>query len=144
MSISQISMFLENKPGHLGRVLNAFEEGGVNVRGYSASDTGDFGIARFVVDKPEAALEVLKNNGAVAKISQVLCLKLEDKPGELARIMDVLGKVGVNVIYSYSLISTYIALSVENLEEAERVLANEPVELISQVDISGVEKVHRV
>ena len=45
MSVSQISVFLESKPGHLRRVLDSFEEAGVSVRGYSASDTGDYGLS---------------------------------------------------------------------------------------------------
>lgn len=143
MSVSQISMFLESKPGHLSRVLNKFEESGVNVRGYSAGDTGDYGIVRFVVDKPEEGLAVLKEMGAAAKLSQVLCLRLEDKPGELARIMNILASDNINIVYSYSLISTYICLTVTDLEEAERVLEKEPVELVTQEELSSIEKVHR-
>ena len=40
MSVRQVSVFLESRPGHLRRVLDAFEDADVNVRGYSASDTG--------------------------------------------------------------------------------------------------------
>ena len=54
MSVSQISVFIESEPGHLVRVLDSFVEAGVNVRGYSASDTGDYGIVRFIVDNPDA------------------------------------------------------------------------------------------
>lgn len=136
MSVSQISMFLESKPGHLSRALNNFEAHDINVRGYSASDTGDYGIVRFIVDKPEQALQVLKEAGAAAKLSEVLCLKLEDKPGELARIMGVLSDCGINVAYSYSLISTYIALSVENISQAETLLSKAPVELLTQEQIA--------
>ena len=46
MSVQQISVFLESRPGHLRRVLDAFEDAHVSVRGYSASDTGDYGIER--------------------------------------------------------------------------------------------------
>lgn len=59
MSIQQISVFVENRPGHLQRILALFSEKDINVRGYSCSDTGDYGIARFIVDKPEKALSVL-------------------------------------------------------------------------------------
>ena len=52
MSIKQISVFVENRPGHLQRILALFTEKNINVRGYSCSDTGDYGIARFIVDKP--------------------------------------------------------------------------------------------
>ena len=67
MSVSQISVFIESEPGHLVRVLDSFVEAGVNVRGYSASDTGDYGIVRFIVDNPDAALAVLREqNGGHA------------------------------------------------------------------------------
>lgn len=57
MSIQQISVFVENRPGHLQRILALFSEKDINVRGYSCSDTREIiGIARFIVDKPEKAL----------------------------------------------------------------------------------------
>lgn len=135
MSVQQISVFLESRPGHLHRVLDAFEDAHISVRGYSASDTGDYGIVRFIVDKPDEALEVLCNMGAAATKSNVLCIRLEDKPGELARVMEIMAHCKINVTYSYSLISTYIALSVEDLERAEELLSAEPIELIKQTDL---------
>lgn len=136
MSVSQISMFMESEPGHLHRVLQSFEEAGVSVRGFSASDTGDYGIVRFVVDKPETALAVLKEAGAAVTTTPVLCLRLEDKPGEMARVIGVLAERGVNVRYCYSLISTYIALSVKDIAHAEEILSTAPVELVNQDELA--------
>lgn len=137
MSVRQISVFLESRPGHLRRVLDAFETAGVNVRGYSASDTGDYGIVRFVVDDPERALAVLTDMGAACSSTEVLCVRLDDQPGELARVMGVMADCGINVAYSYSLISTYIALSTPDLARAEELLSDEPVELVSQADLAA-------
>ena len=69
--------------------------------------------------------------------TEVLCLRLADKPGELARIMGIMARNNINVVYSYSLISTYIAISVKDLKAAEDVLRGEPVELIDQSDLVG-------
>ena len=69
---------------------------------------------------------------AAATIGDVLCVRLNDEPGELARVMGVMADCGINVTYSYSLISTYIALSVEDIGRAEELLASEPVELVGQ------------
>ncbi len=135
MSVRQISVFLESRPGHLSRVLEQFELVGVNVRGYSAADTGDYGIVRFIVDNPDRALEVLHEMGAACTSSDVLVLRLDDKPGELARLMSVITRCNINVAYSYSLITTYIALSVPNPENVEALLRAEPVDLISQSDL---------
>ena len=136
MSVSQISVFLESQPGHLKRVLEMFEEQSISVRGYSASDTGDYGIVRFIVDDPEKALFALESSGAAATKTEVLCAKLADKPGELARLIGVMADCNINVTYSYSLISTYIALSVKDIAAAERLLADQPIELITQEDLA--------
>ncbi len=132
MGVQQISVFIQSRPGHLKRILDSFVEYGVNLRGYSCSDTGDYGIARFIVDDPDRALVALENEGAAATLTEVLCLKLNDEPGELARVFGVIASLDMNVKYSYSLISTYIALRVDDVEKAEKALANQPVELISQ------------
>ena len=67
MSVQQISVFVESKPGHLSRVIDAFTQANVSVRGYSASDTGDYGIVRFVVDDPDRALQVLHDMNCARK-----------------------------------------------------------------------------
>lgn len=136
MTVSQISVFSESKPGHLSRVLGLFEQAGVSVRGYSASDTGEYGILRFVVDEPERAHDALREAGCACTMTPVLCLKLADVPGELNRVMGVLARCGINVVYSYSMISTYIVLATDDPEAASRLLADEPVEAISQADIA--------
>jgi hypothetical protein len=136
MAVSQISVFVENKFGHLARILEIFEAASINVRGFLASDTGDYGIVRFVLDDPERGLAVLRENQCVAKLSQILCVRLRDTPGELARVMKVIGAAGVNVIYTYSLISTIIAIHAEDINLAESLLKNQPIELVDQAEIS--------
>ena len=144
MSISQISVFVQSQPGHMARVLEAFEGADVNVRGFQAADTGDYGIVRFVVDDPDKALDVLKDMGAACSKTEVLCARLSDEPGELARVMGILSdrglkliaECGINVNYCYSMISTYIAISVVDLEQAEQLLSNQPVELLDQRDLA--------
>lgn len=135
MSVSQISVFVESRPGHMARVLDAFHKAEINVRGYSAADTGDYGIVRFIVDKPDRALDVLKGMGAAAVKTEVLCALLPDMPGELARIMGIMARCGINVEYSYSLISTFIVMSVKDLDAAQIALEGESIELIDQNDL---------
>lgn len=136
MSISQISVFVQSQPGHMARVLEAFEGADVNVRGFQAADTGDYGIVRFVVDDPDKALDVLKDMGAACSKTEVLCARLSDEPGELARVLKLIAECGINVNYCYSMISTYIAISVVDLEQAEQLLSNQPVELLDQRDLA--------
>lgn len=136
MSIKQISVFVENRPGHLQRILALFAEKDINVRGYSCSDTGDYGIARFIVDKPEKALSVLAERDVAATSSDVICLVLKDEPGELERVFGLMAESGVNISYSYSLISTYIAFKVNDLDKAEEYLTEQGISLINQNDLA--------
>ena len=135
MTIKQISVFAESKPGHVSAVLELFGNESINVRGFSAGDTGEYGILRFIVDKPDEALAILQKNNHACACTPVLCIRLKDEPGELARVMKVLASCDINVIYSYSMISAYIVLSVSDIEHAEALLANEPVECACQDDI---------
>lgn len=137
MSVPQISVFMESRPGHLHRVLDAFEDAHVNVRGFSASDTGDYGVVRFIVDEPDKAIDVLRGMGSATVKSEVLCLRLPDRPGELARVMGILSDRGLNVSYTYSLISTFIAVSVKDIAHAEELLKDEPVELAGLEEIAA-------
>ncbi|MDR1890274.1 MAG: ACT domain-containing protein [Zoogloeaceae bacterium] len=135
MAVSQISVFAENQPGHLKRILAVLETAGINVHGFLAADTGDCGIVRFILDKPDLGLSVLRAAGCAATRTDVLCVRLPDKPGELARVMGIIADAGINVGYSYSLISTLIAIHVDDIESTETVLRHQPIELVSQADM---------
>ena len=136
MSISQISVFMESKPGALNAALDALTQAKINIRGYCASDTGDFGIVRIVVDSTEAGLSALAQAGFVAKTKQVVCVKLKDTPGELKRCLSTIANAGINVQYSYSLVGTYICLQVEDdLELVEKLLERESLELVDDNDL---------
>ena len=135
MSIARGSGRVQSKPGHLKQNLDIFQEVGISVRGFSCSDTGDYGIARFIVDDPERGLAVLKDRGAAVTLTDVVCVELVDKPGELARVFGVLADAGINITYSYSLIATYIAFRVDDPASAEELLRKEGVRIITQEEL---------
>lgn len=138
MTVSQISVFTESKPGHLARTLSMFENAGLNVRGYSVSDTGEYGIARFIVDDPERAMQTLKKAGCAFTSSDVLCVKLKDTPGELAKVMQILADNNMNISYSYSMISTYIIISTDSLYEAKEIFEKTGIETIGQSALQNI------
>ena len=136
MSVTQISVFVESRPGHLIRTLEVFTKSGINVRGFSAADTGEYGIVRFIVDKPKEAMELLDEVGAAAKSSEVLCVRLEDRPGALEDVMQTMAESSINVVYCYSMMGTYIVLAVKDLASAEAILRTSPLHLVDQEEIS--------
>ena len=100
--IKQISLFLENKNGSLAHVCRIMGEEGINIRALSIDDTTDFGVLRLIVDEPQGALEKLKKREFLANLTEVVGIKVEDKPGSLSSVLEKLESVGVAVEYMYA------------------------------------------
>jgi len=138
VNVKQLSVFIENKAGRVSEVTDVLGRAGVNIRGFSVSDTIDYGIVRLVVDDPDHAVEVLHGAGFAVKSNDVLCVELPDVPGGLASVLKVVSDAGVNIEYVYSLISTYVVINVSDIDRAVALLADKPVKLVSQEHIAGV------
>lgn len=102
MQIHQISIFLENNAGRLAEVTGVIAAAGVNIRAISIADTADFGILRVIADKPEAAVEALAQAGFTTRVTDVLAVEIEDRPGSLAKVMQIFKETGVNIEYLYA------------------------------------------
>ncbi len=102
MSVRQISVFLENKKGRLAEATTTLSKEKINIRALSLADTADFGVLRIIVDSPDRALVALKAHGFVAQVTEVIAVEVEDRPGGLAHILEVLDEDNVNVEYLYA------------------------------------------
>ncbi|MBO8180090.1 MAG: ACT domain-containing protein [Archaeoglobus sp.] len=126
--IKQISVFVENKPGRLAAVTEVLTKHDINIRAFTIADAGDFGIIRMVVDKTDEAYKALKEAGFTVRLTDVLAVEVEDKPGALHRIARALGDAGVNIDYVYAFTSekhkALIIFRVNNKEKAKEVLEN--------------------
>jgi hypothetical protein len=101
MIIKQISIFLENVAGRLAEVTKLLAKHKINIRAMTIADTADFGILRIVVDRPEEAVKALRDGGFTAKTTDVLAVEVEDRPGGLARVMEIFQQNRVNIEYLY-------------------------------------------
>ncbi len=137
MILCQLSVFIENKAGRVAEVAQILGEEDVNIRGFSVSDTADYGILRLVVDKPCEAERALREAGFTVKESDVICIDLPDHPGGLASVLRLVAEAGVNVEYVYSLIGTYVVINVGDADLALDLLRGQPVRLVSQEEISS-------
>ena len=102
MYTKQISIFLENKKGRLAEVTKLLAEEGVNIRALSLADTVDFGVLRLIVNDRARCLRTLKAHDLAAQENDVIAVGIEDEPGGLHRVVDVLDREGVNIEYMYS------------------------------------------
>ncbi|MBW1988211.1 MAG: ACT domain-containing protein [Deltaproteobacteria bacterium] len=102
MHAEQISVFLENKAGRLAEVGRILADASINIRALSLADTSDFGVLRLIVDQPETARQVLKDNGFTVRRTEVVAVEVEDRPGGLLKILDLMDNAGVNIEYMYA------------------------------------------
>lgn len=98
----QISVFLENRPGTLGSVIDVLREAGINMLALSLSEGLEIGYLRVTVDKLAEAREALKNAKHLVLEREVLLLEVVNEPGGLASVIDRLSSAGINVEYAYS------------------------------------------
>jgi hypothetical protein len=135
-AVKQLSVFIENKSGRVSEVTGILGDAGVNIRGFSVSDTAEFGILRLVVDLPDEAAAALKTAGFTVREDDVICIDLPDVPGGLAGVLKLVASAGVNIEYVYSLIATYVVINVADVDRALNLLADKPVRLVGQAEIA--------
>jgi len=138
VNVQQLSIFIENKAGRLTELSEVLAATGVNIRGFSVSDTAGFGIVRLVVDDPGRGRDALVDAGFTVKMSDVLCIDLPDDPGGLASVLRIVSDAGVNIEYVYSLIATYVVINVADIDQAVSLLEGRPVVLVSQEEIARI------
>lgn len=140
MTVKQISVFLENKPGTMGKLTEVLSKNNIDMRALSLAETSDFGIARIITDDVYHAMQVLKDEDYVCSVTKVLAVAIPDEPGALARVIRFLGDDGVNVEYMYAFITrkkdvAYMIFRVEDNEAAIKVLTKHDVKLVCQDDL---------
>ena len=138
--IKQISVFVENKKGRLARITEVLGQAGVDLIALSIADTTNFGIMRCIVNNPEAAIEVLKQNGFTASTTDVIVTEVEDRPGGLASVLRILDDAGISVEYLYSFVRTpnenaLILFRVEDIDAAVCALNKGGVRLLNADDV---------
>ncbi len=100
--LEQISIYTENKKGVLRDITSIFVENEINIDAMIVNDSAEFGTARFIVDKPEAAVEALKSRGYVTKRSKVVGVCVNDGCGELDRLLEYVLDANINLDYVYA------------------------------------------
>lgn len=135
MVVKQLSVFLENTPGRLRAVTSVLAENNVNIRALTLADTSDFGVLRLIVDKPELAVIILKEKNFTVKLADVIAVEMDDTPGGLDNVLEVLDAREVNIEYMYAFMGAkpkkaLVIFRVDKLEEAVESLKTKGIRLI--------------
>lgn len=128
MSVKQISVFIENRPGSLAALAGVLRDNNIDIRALSIADVENYGILRIIVDNVYQAGSVLKKAEYVFKITSVLAVPLKDQAGSLAEALEALGKSDINVEYLYAFVGrqqnrAYVIFRVPDAESDKAVQA---------------------
>jgi len=144
MLVKQVSVFLENKSGRLAEVSRILGQNDIDISALSIADTAEYGILRLIVNKPEKAVEVLKDDGFSVGTTEVIAIAVNDQPGGLTAALDVLNRAGIGIEYMYAFIGNsstgkaMVILRVENTEQAISALQSSGVDVMPSADIYRV------
>lgn len=127
MIASQLSIFSENKPGKLATVTSVLAKENVNIRATTISTSDTFGVINLIVDDPERAQAALTRTGMLVKIRRVLAVLLDDQPGGLNKLAQLLANENINVNNAYGFVlenrvSAVFVVDVDQPEKAEKII----------------------
>ena len=140
MTVRQISIFLENKPGKLLALTQVLRQNQIDMRALSLAEAEDFGLARLIVDDSYKTACVLREAGYILSTTPVLAAAIPDQAGSLCAILEQLEAHSVNLEYTYAFTgrqanSAYIILRVDQPEKAAEILAAAGIHLVSQSEL---------
>ncbi len=127
MLIKQISVFVENKPGRMADIMKVLAENNIDISALSIADTTDFGVLRMIVADLAQAKKVLNDAGVVVKTTDVLAVSMEDRPGGLAEILNVINDGETTIEYMYAFAGrgkagAMVVIKANNPDEAIKLL----------------------
>lgn len=140
MKVKQISVFLENKKGHLWQVLDVLAKAKINIRALSIADTSEFGILRLIVNNPEKARKALEKNRFTIGENEVIALCVPDKPGGLAKVLAILKNKDINVEYLYAFVEkshteAVVVLRTEDINAGLKVLKQAGAKMLAPEEV---------
>jgi len=147
MIASQLSIFSENKPGKLATVTGILAKEKINIRATTISTSDTFGVINLIVDDPERAQAALTKTGMLVKIRKVLAVLLDDQPGGLDKLAQLLAKESINVNNAYGFVlenrvSAVFVVDVDQPEKAEQVIEKKGFKTLDADALSAVEPFH--
>lgn len=143
MSIKQISVFIENKPGAMSAMTGVLAENNIDMRALSLAETSDFGIVRIIVDNIYSATTVLKDAGYIHSVTDVLGVAIPNVPGGVNKVLNVLENAGINIEYMYAFLGkkeknhAYMIFRVQDDAAATKALMENNIRSLNQPDVEN-------
>lgn len=136
----QISIFAENKPGRIEKITRILKEREVNLRAITISSSDNFGVIKLLVDKPAVAYQALAAAGFSVFRREIIAVLMEDRPGGLHAVAEVLGKAGINIEDAYGFViedrqRAVLIMEVDRPAEVQGLLAGQKLKTLSDEEV---------
>ena len=141
MTIKQVSVFLDNKPGSLSEVMDQLDKNKIRIFALSIADKGEFGLVRMIAEDPNKATRVLEDAGFnLAKSKKNIEVTVILPRDGISKITKILGDIGLNIEYAYSSAAHVngkfaLVLRVNDVSKAEKTLSENNVSILSLDEI---------
>lgn len=142
MFVKQISIFLENNPGTLRELTALLGGAGVDLMALSVADTQNFGIVRILINSAQIdpSLALLKANGYTARVNNVLCCEVPDRPLGLCEVLEMVENAGLSVEYMYPFLraageNAHLILRLSDNQKGLQVFQLHNVKLMGQDEV---------
>jgi hypothetical protein len=143
----QVSVFAENKPGRLAAVTGILAREKINIRATTIATSDTFGVINLIVDDPKRAQAALSGAGMTANLREVLAILIEDKPGGLDKLMQMLAREDVNINNAYGFVlesreKAVFVVDVDQIEKAREIIENAGFKTLDADALAAVEPFH--
>jgi hypothetical protein len=140
-SVTQFSVFLENRVGQLLEVVRAFHGSKVRIVGLTISDSADCSILRLVLSHPEQGREILSLNKLAFAENELLAVEMPAGGQSMVDLCTAMLQAEINIHYAYPLIvhprgRAAVAMHIDNNEQASRTLHDMGFEILCEADLA--------
>lgn len=141
MKLTQLSLFLENKPGQVKVPCKILAQAGINIVTLSLADTQQFGILRLIVKDWQKARKLLEDAGCVVNVTEVIAVDVEDRPGGLYHLLEVFEEAKLAIEYMYAFTwgpdarKATLVFRFEDPDVAIKALAAKGINVVNSADL---------
>ncbi|MCF8054769.1 MAG: ACT domain-containing protein [Deltaproteobacteria bacterium] len=147
MISSQLSIKTENKPGTLARLTNILTKERISIRATTITTAGSFGIVNLIVDNPRKAFFAIEKEGMEVNIKDVLAVLIDDEPGGLNKLTNLLFENGININDAYGFVleshkNAVFVVAVDSIKKAEALLEKNGFTTLDAEALATIEPFH--
>lgn len=140
MSITQISIFLENRAGQLSEITKILSENSIDLKALNIAETADYGILRIISDDSDKAAKLLRDNGFIVTETPVAAAAVPNKAGGLNELLNIISKEEIDIEYMYSVFGqkdglAYMIFKVKDVDAFTSVLKKYFVTVADKSDL---------